>query len=43
MSYMENLGKTEYKALNLEGMKPSRSELVLNQLASHYCESVFKK
>ena len=40
---MENLGKTEYKALDLEGMKPSRSESVLNQLASHYCESVFKK
>ena len=43
MSYMENLGKTEYKALDLEGMKPSRSKSVLNQLASHYCESVFKK
>jgi len=43
MSYMENLRKTEYKALDLEGIKPSRRESALNQLASHYCESVFKK
>ena len=43
MSYMENLGKTEYKALDLEGIKPSRRESALNQLASHYCESVFNK
>jgi len=43
MSYTENLGKTEYKALVLEGMKTSRSESVLNQLAFHYRESVFKK
>ena len=43
MLYMENLGKTEYKALDLEGSSPSRRESALDQLASHYCESVFKK
>ena len=43
MSYMENLGKTEYKALDLEGMKTSRSESVLNQLIFHYRESIFQK
>ena len=43
MSYMENLGKTEYKALDLEGIKSFRRESALNQLTSHYCESVFKK
>ena len=43
MSYMENLGKTEYKALHLEGSRLLRRESAFNQLASHYCESVFKK